>query len=65
MLTSVIILAGVPAAMKIIDIMGIDMARNEWACASLNEFRSFLKLTRYNSFEGEYFRKTPSGFSAP
>ncbi|GAA5972954.1 hypothetical protein JCM3765_001187, partial [Sporobolomyces pararoseus] len=42
---------GVPAAMKIIDIMGMDMARNEWACATLNEFRTFLKLSRYESFE--------------
>ncbi|GAA5977201.1 hypothetical protein JCM5350_003254 [Sporobolomyces pararoseus] len=42
---------GVPAAMKIIDIMGMNMARNEWACATLNEFRSFLKLSRYESFE--------------
>lgn len=40
--------------MKIIDIMGMDMARNEWACATLNEFRSFLKLAKYNSFEGQF-----------
>lgn len=38
--------------MKIIDIMGMDTARNEWACATLNEFRAFLKLAKYNSFEG-------------
>ncbi|GAA5948461.1 hypothetical protein JCM3765_004890, partial [Sporobolomyces pararoseus] len=42
---------GVPEAMRIIDIMGMDTARNEWACCTLNEFRSFLKLTRYTSFE--------------
>ncbi|GAA5917305.1 uncharacterized protein JCM6883_002387, partial [Sporobolomyces salmoneus] len=42
---------GVPEAMRIIDIMGMDTARNQWACATLNEFRSFLKLTRYKSFE--------------
>ncbi|GAA5977217.1 hypothetical protein JCM5350_003259 [Sporobolomyces pararoseus] len=42
---------GVPEAMRIIDIMGMDQARNQWACATLNEFRSFLKLTRYTSFE--------------
>lgn len=39
--------------MRIIDIMGMDTARNQWACATLNEFRSFLKLTRYKSFEGQ------------
>jgi len=39
--------------MRVIDIMGMDNARNQWACATLNEFRSFLKLTRYTSFERE------------
>ncbi|GAA5857299.1 hypothetical protein JCM5353_001795, partial [Sporobolomyces roseus] len=43
---------GVPEAMRIIDIMGMDTARNQWCCATLNEFRTFLKLTRYKSFEG-------------
>ncbi|GAA5984853.1 hypothetical protein JCM5350_002583 [Sporobolomyces pararoseus] len=38
---------GVPESTRIIDIIGLDQARNEWACATLNEFRSFLKLTRY------------------
>ncbi|GAA5936650.1 peroxidase/cytochrome P450 family protein [Sporobolomyces koalae] len=42
---------GVPQVMRIFDIMGMEVARNEWACASLNEFRSFLKLDPYNSFE--------------
>ncbi|GAA5854783.1 hypothetical protein JCM5353_003434, partial [Sporobolomyces roseus] len=42
---------GVPEAMRIIDIMGMDTARNQWCCATLNEFRTFLKLTRYKSFE--------------
>ena len=34
--------------------MGMDTARNQWCCATLNEFRTFLKLTRYKSFEGEF-----------
>ncbi|GAA5871348.1 hypothetical protein JCM16303_000725 [Sporobolomyces ruberrimus] len=42
---------GVPEAMKIIDVMGMNLARDQWACASLNEFRAFLKLTPYQSFE--------------
>jgi len=40
--------------MRIIDVMGMDTARNQWCCATLNEFRTFLKLTRYKSFEGEF-----------
>jgi len=39
--------------MRVIDIMGMGNARNQWACATLNEFRSFLKLARYTSFERE------------
>jgi len=35
--------------------MGIDTARNQWCYATLNEFRTFLKLTRYKSFEGQSF----------
>ncbi|GAA6058664.1 hypothetical protein JCM10212_004075 [Sporobolomyces blumeae] len=42
---------GVPDAMRIIDVMGMDQARRQWMCATLNEFRTFLNLTRYKSFE--------------
>ncbi|GAA5864064.1 hypothetical protein JCM1840_000691 [Sporobolomyces johnsonii] len=42
---------GVPVAMRIVDVLGMQVARNDWACASLNEFRKFLNLTTYTSFE--------------
>ncbi|GAA5936600.1 peroxidase/cytochrome P450 family protein [Sporobolomyces koalae] len=42
---------GVPEAMRVFDVISMDAARNQWACATLNEFRSFLKLTTYKSFE--------------
>ncbi|GAA5940886.1 hypothetical protein JCM1841_000416 [Sporobolomyces salmonicolor] len=42
---------GVPVAMRIIDVLGMQVARNDWACASLNEFRKFLNLTTYTTFE--------------
>ncbi|KAK4057316.1 hypothetical protein OIO90_001813 [Microbotryomycetes sp. JL221] len=41
---------GSPAAMRIIDIMGIALARNDWNCCSLNEFRRFLNLKPYTTF---------------
>ncbi|GAA5956098.1 hypothetical protein JCM21900_002592 [Sporobolomyces salmonicolor] len=42
---------GVPVAMRIIDVLGMQVARKDWACASLNEFRKFLNLTTYTTFE--------------
>lgn len=40
----------VPKALKIIEIQGINQARR-WGCASLNEFREFFGLKRYESFK--------------
>ena len=40
----------VPKALKIIEIQGINQAR-KWGCASLNEFREFFGLKRYEKFE--------------
>ncbi|GAA5987467.1 hypothetical protein JCM11641_003838 [Rhodosporidiobolus odoratus] len=42
---------GVPAVMKIIDVMGMATSRMKWNCATLNEFRTFLNLTEYKTFE--------------
>ncbi|GAA5839134.1 hypothetical protein JCM11251_003685 [Rhodosporidiobolus azoricus] len=42
---------GSPAAMRVIDMMGIATARNEWNMATLNEFRKFLNLETYKTFE--------------
>lgn len=39
----------VPKALKIIEIQGINQAR-KWGCASLNEFRDFFGLKRYEKF---------------
>lgn len=39
----------VPKALKIIEIQGINQARR-WGCASLNEFREFFGLKRYEKF---------------
>ncbi|KAF8532744.1 heme peroxidase [Gautieria morchelliformis] len=41
---------GIPAAFKIIEIMGIQQAR-AWGVCSLNEFRTFLGLKPYTSFK--------------
>ncbi|GAA6043896.1 hypothetical protein JCM8097_004294 [Rhodosporidiobolus ruineniae] len=41
---------GVPEVMRVIDCLGMMVARTEWNCASLNEFRRFLNLTEYKSF---------------
>ncbi|KAF8585671.1 heme peroxidase [Ramaria rubella] len=40
---------GIPAAFRVIEIMGIQQARS-WGVCSLNEFRSFLGLKPYASF---------------
>lgn len=42
---------GSPACMRIIDVMGIATARNDWNTCSLNEFRKFLNLKPYETFE--------------
>lgn len=39
----------VPAALKAIEILGINQGR-EWGMASFNEFRSFFKLKPFTSF---------------
>jgi hypothetical protein len=42
-----------PAVMKLIDVMGMATARNKWNTCSLNEFRKFLNLKPFTTFEGE------------
>lgn len=42
---------GTPPAMRIIDILGMTSARTQWQTASLNEFRAFLGLEQYTTFE--------------
>lgn len=49
---------GSPACMRIIDVLGIACARNDWNTCSLNEFRRFLNLKPFNTFEGK--RRTAS-----
>lgn len=44
--------AGSPACMRIIDVLGIAQARNDWNTCSLNEFRRFLNLKTFETFEG-------------
>lgn len=41
---------GVPHVMRVIEILGIEQARN-WGCCSLNDFRRFLGLKPYSTFE--------------
>ncbi|KAF8307548.1 heme peroxidase [Clavulina sp. PMI_390] len=41
---------GVPGVMRVIEILGIQQARN-WGCCTLNEFRRFLGLKPYHTFE--------------
>ena len=41
---------GTPAALRIIEIMGIEQAR-QWGCCTMNEFRKFLGLKTFSSFE--------------
>ncbi|ORY87395.1 heme peroxidase, partial [Leucosporidium creatinivorum] len=42
---------GSPAAMRIIDMMGISAARSTWGTCSLNEFRKFLGLEQFTEFK--------------
>lgn len=41
---------GVPHVMRVIEILGIEQARN-WGCCTLNDFRRFLGLKPYSTFE--------------
>ncbi|GAA6048556.1 hypothetical protein JCM3770_006551 [Rhodotorula araucariae] len=42
---------GVPAIMRIIDVLGITQSRNDWAVCTMNEFRRFLNLKPFDTFE--------------
>ncbi|KAL8280766.1 hypothetical protein RQP46_006770 [Phenoliferia psychrophenolica] len=42
---------GTPACMRIIDVLGIAMARNDWNTCSMNEFRKFLNLKPFDDFK--------------
>ncbi|BGP18046.1 hypothetical protein JCM10213_008418 [Rhodosporidiobolus nylandii] len=42
---------GSPAVMRIIDVLGMATARDKWNVASMNEFRNFLHLKPFDSFE--------------
>ncbi|KAF8878552.1 heme peroxidase [Infundibulicybe gibba] len=41
---------GTPAVLRVVEIMGIEQARR-WGVCSMNEFRKFLKLKQFKSFE--------------
>jgi linoleate 10R-lipoxygenase len=41
---------GVPGVMRVVEILGIEQARN-WGCCTVNDFRRFLGLKPYSSFE--------------
>ena len=41
---------GTPAALRVIEIMGMLQAR-QWGCCTMNEFRKFLGLKEFASFE--------------
>ncbi|GAA5889174.1 hypothetical protein JCM8208_007792 [Rhodotorula glutinis] len=41
----------VPAVMRIIDTLGIDASRRDWAVCTMNEFRRFLHLKPFEMFE--------------
>lgn len=36
--------------MRVIDVLGIAAARNDWNTCTLNEFRKFLNLTTFKTF---------------
>ncbi|GAA5822485.1 hypothetical protein JCM11251_006354 [Rhodosporidiobolus azoricus] len=42
---------GSPAAMRIIDVIGMATARSDWNVCTMNEFRKFLNLKPFNTFE--------------
>ncbi|KAL8280760.1 hypothetical protein RQP46_006764 [Phenoliferia psychrophenolica] len=42
---------GSPACMRVIDVLGIATARNDWNTCSMNEFRKFLNLKPFDDFK--------------
>lgn len=42
---------GTPPVLRIIDIMGMNQARNDWGLCTMNEFRKAMSLTPFKSFE--------------
>ncbi|KAK4706087.1 linoleate 10R-lipoxygenase, partial [Phenoliferia sp. Uapishka_3] len=42
---------GTPACMRIIDVLGMAIARQDWKACSLNEFRKFLHLKPFDTFQ--------------
>ncbi|BGP48804.1 hypothetical protein JCM10450v2_004680 [Rhodotorula kratochvilovae] len=41
----------IPEVMRAIDMLGMEAARKTWRCCSVNEFRRFLGLKEYKTFE--------------
>ncbi|GAA5853132.1 hypothetical protein JCM9279_000869 [Rhodotorula babjevae] len=41
----------IPEVMRAIDLLGMEAARKTWRCCTMNEFREFLGLKKYASFE--------------
>ena len=48
---------GTPAALRVVEVMGMQQAR-QWGVCTMNEFRQFLGLKPFDSFE-EWNNKTP------
>ncbi|KAI5476094.1 linoleate diol synthase [Pseudohyphozyma bogoriensis] len=42
---------GSPQALRVVEIMGMNMARTEWGVCTMNEFRNYLNLKPFDSFE--------------
>ncbi|KAH8920687.1 heme peroxidase [Atractiella rhizophila] len=42
---------GIPEVMRVIELMSIETARKDWNVCTLNEFRKFVNLKPYTSFE--------------
>ncbi|GAA5908835.1 hypothetical protein JCM8208_005596 [Rhodotorula glutinis] len=41
----------IPEVMRAIDLLGMEQARKTWRCCTMNEFREFLGLKKYSSFD--------------
>ncbi|GAA5906285.1 hypothetical protein JCM8208_003504 [Rhodotorula glutinis] len=41
----------IPEFMRAIDLLGMEAARKTWRCCTMNEFREFLGLKKYSSFD--------------
>ena len=41
---------GTPAVLRLVEVMGMEQAR-QWGVCTMNEFRSFLQLKRFETFE--------------